>query len=120
MTNGEYFVLTHPNVKVEENGTCVWIYNLDSTICNHHTMSMEWWNEEMVDIRPKGKWIPKGRWHIDPQCIEYTCSICGRKIMREESLNVIERYPFCHCGADMRGELPDLYMDECDKYIEWG
>ena len=53
--------------------------------------------------RPKGKWLPKGRWHIDPQCIEYTCSICGRRIMREERLNVIEQYPFCHCGADMRG-----------------
>lgn len=51
---------------------------------------------------PKGKWIPKGRWHIDPQCIEYTCSICGRRIMSEERLNVIEQYPFCHCGADMR------------------
>jgi len=55
--------------------------------------------------RPKGKWIPKGRWHIDTQCIEYTCSICGRKIMREESLDVIEQYPFCHCGADMRGDV---------------
>ena len=52
-------------------------------------------------VTPKGKWIPKGRWHIDPQCIEYTCSICGRRIMREERLNVIEQYPFCHCGARM-------------------
>ena len=60
--------------------------------------------EALKNDRPKGKWIVKGRWHIDPQCIEYTCSICGREIMREESLDVIERYPFCHCGADMRGE----------------
>ena len=55
--------------------------------------------------RPKGKWLPKGHWHIDPQCIEYTCSICGRRIMREELLNVIEQYPFCHCGADMGGNV---------------
>lgn len=58
-----------------------------------------------AEKRPKGEWLPKGRWHIDPQCIEYTCSICGRRIMREERLNVIEQYPFCHCGADMRGDV---------------
>lgn len=94
MTNGEYFVLTHPDVKVEENGTCVWIYNLDSTICNHYTMSMEWWNEEMVDIRPKGKW-------------EYTthygrryriCPVCG---MEREDDRSAGWYYCPNCGARM-------------------
>lgn len=66
-------------------------YHVD--MCTHKLLST-----------PKGEWIPKGRWHIDPQCIEYACSICGRRIMREESLDVIEQYPFCHCGADMRGD----------------
>lgn len=59
----------------------------------------------LEETRPKGEWLPKGRWRIDPQCIEYTCSICGRRIMIEERLNVIEQYPFCHCGADMRGDV---------------
>lgn len=95
MTNGEYFVLTHPDIKVEENGTCVWIYNLDSTICNHHTMSMEWWNEEMVDIRPKGKWIIHNDYNEN---CRYGCDQCGNLTNRNSS--------FCpNCGADMRGDV---------------
>lgn len=94
MTNGEYFVLTHPDVKVKENGTCVWIYNLDSTICNHHTMSMEWWNEEMVDIRPKGKWIIHNDYNEN---CRYGCNQCGNLTNRNSS--------FCpDCGARMEGD----------------
>ena len=106
MTNGEYFVLTHPNVEVKENGTCVWIYNLDNTACNHYTMSMEWWNEEMATVyefkgcdnceldRPKGKW-------------EYTthyarryrvCPICKAEKEDDHAAG----WNFCqHCGARM-------------------
>ena len=96
MTNGEYFVLTHPDVKVEENGTCVWIYNLDSTICNHHTMSMEWWNEEMVDIRPKGKWIMDKEYTSNP-FLWYKCNKCG---VYHSPTN------YCsNCGARMEGDV---------------
>ena len=51
--------------------------------------------------RPQGEWIKNdGR---DLRDCFYTCSKCGRNI------NVIcgetlEDYPFCHCGADMRGK----------------
>ena len=49
----------------------------------------------------KGKWIKRDSY--DRRDNFYSCSICGRII------NVIcgahlEDYPFCHCGADMRGE----------------
>ena len=50
---------------------------------------------------PKGKWIKLDSY--DRRDHFYACSECGRLI------NIIcnahlEDYPFCHCGADMRGE----------------
>lgn len=51
--------------------------------------------------RPHGEWIKnEGK---DLRDCFYTCSKCGRNI------NVIcgetlDDYPFCHCGADMRGD----------------
>lgn len=56
--------------------------------------------EKLREERPQGEWIKnKGR---DLRDNFYTCSICGRTI------NVIcgetlANYPYCHCGADMRG-----------------
>ena len=49
---------------------------------------------------PKGKWIKLDSY--DRRDHFYACSECGRLI------NIIcnahlEDYPFCHCGADMRG-----------------
>lgn len=46
MTYGQLFMILNPNVKVVENGTCVWIY-FDSA--NHDTLRVEWWNKEMPD-----------------------------------------------------------------------
>lgn len=59
----------------------------------------------LEEERPKGEWIKnEGR---DLRDCFYTCSKCGRNI------NVIcgetlADYPFCHCGANMRGENNDL------------
>lgn len=54
-----------------------------------------------IESRAKGKWIK--RHSYDRRDNLYACSECGRII------NIIcgahlEDYPFCHCGADMRGE----------------
>lgn len=51
--------------------------------------------------RPKGNWIKRNSY--DRRDNFYACSECGRII------NIIcnahlEDYPYCHCGADMRGE----------------
>ena len=45
---------------------------------------------------------PKGEWLIMDDCENFTakCSICGRI----EDSRMVNKYPFCHCGADMRGE----------------
>ena len=36
----------------------------------------------------------------------YKCSVCGRLLVNitDGKNNVAKNYPYCHCGADMRGE----------------
>ena len=47
----------------------------------------------------------KGKWIEFPNHMAYKCSECGRIIQTTDGRrNVSKHYPFCHCGADMRGE----------------
>ena len=51
--------------------------------------------------RPKGKWIETQRGiHVT----DYKCSCCGRTVRDDTGYDVASDYPFCNCGADMRGE----------------
>lgn len=52
-----------------------------------------------VTVRNRGRWVQVQRWATKAK---YRCSICGREIMSAVTVN-IEKYPYCHCGADMRG-----------------
>ena len=46
-----------------------------------------------------------GKWIEFPNHMAYKCSECGRIIQTTDGRrNVSKHYPFCHCGADMRGE----------------
>ena len=51
--------------------------------------------------RKKGKWI-----EITNTDHTYICSVCGRMLVNisDGKNNVAKSYPFCHCGADMKGE----------------
>ena len=44
---------------------------------------------------------PQGEWLIidDTEQFIAKCSVCGRI----EDSRMVKDYPFCHCGADMRG-----------------
>ena len=56
----------------------------------------------MPTIEPERK---KGKWIEFPIHMAYKCSECGRIILTTDGRrNVSKRYPFCHCGADMRTE----------------
>lgn len=50
-----------------------------------------------VEERPKGEWI-----HAYDDF--YRCSLCGRGICTEWETEPAKYFPFCHCGANMRGE----------------
>ena len=56
-------------------------------------------NAPTIEERPQGEWIKTITGHYSNY---YKCSICGRTI--NCTLKGLEHYPFCHCGADMRGE----------------
>lgn len=53
--------------------------------------------QKSVEQRPKGKWI----YEYDDF---YKCSLCGRGICTNWENDPTKDFPFCHCGADMRGE----------------
>lgn len=55
----------------------------------------------IVPERKKGRWIVKEKGY---KLTSYKCSECGRYITDDTGYDVKEDYPFCHCGADMRGE----------------
>ena len=51
--------------------------------------------------RQRGEWI-----EISSINHTYKCSECGRLLVNitDGKNNVSKHYPYCHCGADMRGE----------------
>ncbi len=64
----------------------------------------------IVALREKPK---RGEWeHITRYATKskYKCPVCGRTIMAHTEHPEIN-FPFCHCGADMRGEPKDADAD---------
>lgn len=54
--------------------------------------------EDKTEERPKGEWVVL----LDDDNIQTCkCSICGRMV--DIACYKFDKYPFCHCGADMRG-----------------
>lgn len=62
----------------------------------HFYSSLSTTIKAVKEQRPKGKWIYDDYWKA------YKCSICGRHVETEVFENPVSRYPYCHCGADMR------------------
>ena len=51
--------------------------------------------------RPKGERVETQRGiHVT----DYKCSCCGRTVRDDTGYDVASDYPFCNCGADMRGD----------------
>ena len=51
--------------------------------------------------RKKGEWL-----ELTNGNHTYVCSVCGRMLVNitDGKNNVAKNYPYCNCGADMRGE----------------
>ena len=65
-------------------------------------MAIEALSEPLQPERKKGKWVRITQGAMPEQ---YICPFCHRTVEAygvEELLSI--RYPYCHCGADMRGE----------------
>ena len=55
-----------------------------------------------VPEREKGEWFAITQPWVDTQI--FSCTCCGRhiEVPQYEVSTLTIRYPFCHCGADMR------------------
>ena len=69
------------------------------------------WLKELQERRKEPKRV-KGRWIeiLSYKNHTYKCSECGRLLVNitDGSNNVSKHYPYCHCGADMRGEQNEV------------
>lgn len=59
---------------------------------------------KMLSAQPErktGHWIAITSWNNT-----YKCSVCGRLLVNitDGKNKVAKNYPYCHCGADMRGD----------------
>ena len=71
----------------------------------------------LTEVRDRLKALPsaqperiKGHWvEIASSNHTYKCSVCGRLLVNitDGKNNVAKNYPYCHCGANMRGEQDD-------------
>ena len=64
-------------------------------------------NKEFADEIDKLK-RPQGEWkflssYTNSGIWKYECPLCKRTVDAKGNEKVEEKYPFCHCGADMRG-----------------
>lgn len=50
--------------------------------------------------RKHGQWLETEKW---AKLTAYECSECGRVVWDDTGYDVSKDYPYCHCGADMRG-----------------
>lgn len=55
-----------------------------------------------IEERKTGKWIIS---NTNSKVTTYKCSECGRIVHDDTGYDVSKDYPYCHCGADLRGEL---------------
>ena len=68
-----------------------------------------------LEERPTGEWIKEESKSLEGM---YRCSVCGRRVedltddlrihAGLEDSTIADIYPFCHCGADMRGEKNEI------------
>lgn len=56
--------------------------------------------------RKAGKWITYTKGSV---VTAYKCSECGRTVRDDTGYDVAKDYPFCHCGADMRGDSNEIH-----------
>ena len=73
------------------------------------------YNHAISDIRAILKSLPSaqperktGEWlELTNTNHTYVCSVCGRMLVNitDGKNTVTKNYPFCHCGADMRGKI---------------
>lgn len=104
MTYGQLFMILNPNVKVVENGTCVWIY-FDSA--NHDTLRVEWWNKEIPDEALKAQEPVKPYIDYDGQDV-WRCGSCCATL-----------FHLSHTQADENEQNCVKFCRYCGRAVKW-
>lgn len=88
-----------------------WIINISADIGKAEHCDLWHYEQALSEIRDmlestqperkQGHWIAITSWNNT-----YKCSVCGRLLVNitDGKNKVAKNYPYCHCGADMRGE----------------
>lgn len=79
---------------------CEWGVSQKAFICDSFI-------DKKIIERPQGEWLYDGVYRDENNLIVgdmYHCSICKRSIIISLT-KPVDLFPFCHCGADMRGML---------------
>ena len=74
-----------------------YIDNAPTVLADNYSMGYQDGVKKVLSERPHGHWIVL----LDEDSIKTCkCSICGRLA----DIVKFDNFPYCHCGADMRGE----------------
>ncbi len=83
--------------KIIDNAPTVEIHDTVNMYCDKDTQII------VEQIRPQGEWIYICS-YANTHLLRYECSKCGRTVDVYKRKELLAKYPFCHCGADMRKE----------------
>lgn len=87
-----------------EINRCIEAVDNAPTICGNNPK----WCESCVSKGKCASTRPQGEWkyicsYANTHLLRYECSKCGRTVDVYERKELLAKYPFCHCGADMKG-----------------
>lgn len=68
------------------------------------------WEKKNGKIRPQGEWKYICS-YANTHLMRYGCSKCGRTVDVYKRQELLVKYPFCHCGAEMRKSGQEVSND---------
>ena len=105
MTLGQLFRIMYPEVKIRENGTCIWLFFGEA---NYYTIATEWWYQEIPDnvismLKEQESVSPIAKKEMDEitSCLE-TVYYCGN----------------CHAYLPLYKEY-NVFCPKCGRKIKW-
>ena len=68
----------------------------------HYDGQLEGYTKAINEERPQGEWKYICS-YANTHLLRYECSKCGRTVDVYKRQELLVKYPFCHCGAEMKG-----------------
>lgn len=89
---------------------CIYEDKQDEDFDRHVTFPLDWWNAPYkvgttatpIPETPTADWVES---MIGLHVTAYKCSKCGRVVMDDTGYDVVKDYPYCNCGAKIKGVI---------------